>query len=66
MAIDEKLLEILACPACKGDVTVVSDVTVSDVTASGDGAGLICEKCKLLYPIVDDIPVMIVEEAKSI
>jgi len=55
MAIDKKLLDILACPACKGDVT-----------PAGDGAGLICEKCRLLYPIIDDIPVMIVEEARGI
>lgn len=55
MAIDKQLLNILACPACKGDVVV-----------SVDGAGLICEKCKLLYPIIDDIPVMIVEEARAI
>ncbi|OGD25844.1 MAG: hypothetical protein A2Y56_08125 [Candidatus Aminicenantes bacterium RBG_13_63_10] len=52
MAIDPELLEILACPVCKVSVTLTRD-----------GAGLFCGKCLRLYPIVDDIPVMLVEEA---
>ncbi|MBI2487240.1 MAG: Trm112 family protein [Deltaproteobacteria bacterium] len=52
MPIDEKLLEILACPKCKGDIRL-----------SEDQAGLICDRCKLLYPIKDDIPIMLIEEA---
>jgi hypothetical protein len=55
MAIDKKLLEILACPKCKGDVKI-----------SDDGKGIICEKCRLIYPVRDDIPVMLIDEAKSI
>ena len=52
MPIDPKLLEILACPACR-----------TEVTLTGDGTGLRCSSCGRLYPIVEDIPVMLVEEA---
>ena len=52
MAIDKELLDILACPKCKGDI---------QVTEKGDG--LICDKCKLVYPIKDGIPVMLIDEA---
>jgi uncharacterized protein YbaR (Trm112 family) len=52
MAISPELLEILACPKCKGDV---------QLTEKEDG--LICNSCKLLYPIKDDIPVMLIDEA---
>lgn len=55
MAISNELLEILACPKCKGDLLLT------------DGKdGLICEKCKLLYAIKDDIPIMLVDEATPI
>ena len=52
MAIKKELLDILCCPKCKGDI---------QLTDGGDG--LICPKCKLLYPIKDDIPIMLIEEA---
>jgi D-glycero-D-manno-heptose 1,7-bisphosphate phosphatase len=52
MAIKKELLEILACPKCKGDIVL---------TKKGDG--LICKSCKLVYPIKDDIPVMLIDEA---
>jgi uncharacterized protein YbaR (Trm112 family) len=52
MAISEELLKILACPKCKGDI---------HVNEAGDG--LICDACKLLYRIEDDIPVMLIDEA---
>jgi uncharacterized protein YbaR (Trm112 family) len=55
MAISKELLEILACPQCKGEVTL---------TAAGDG--LECPKCKLLYPIKDDIPIMLIDEARRL
>ncbi|PQP34936.1 hypothetical protein C6A37_05150 [Desulfobacteraceae bacterium SEEP-SAG9] len=55
MAISKELLDILACPKCKGDIYL---------NATEDG--LICEKCKLLYEIKDDIPIMLIDEAKSI
>ena len=54
MAISPELLEILRCPKCK------SKVEVKD-----DQSGLKCtgEECALVYPIRDEIPVMLVEEA---
>ena len=53
MAIDEKLLEILACPACDDRPPVKLK-----------GEKLVCEKCKRAYPIRDGIPIMLVEEAE--
>jgi len=55
MAIKQELLDILACPKCKGDIYL-----------NETGTGLVCDKCKLLYEIIDDIPVMLVEEAKPV
>jgi uncharacterized protein len=55
MAISKELLDILACPKCKGDVTL------NEV-----GNGLICDKCKLLYEIKDDIPIMLIDAAKPL
>lgn len=55
MAISDDLLEILACPKCKGDV-------YQNETQDG----LICENCNLLYEIKDDIPIMLIDEAKPI
>jgi uncharacterized protein YbaR (Trm112 family) len=52
MAISKELLDILACPKCKGDV---------HLTDTQDG--LVCKPCKLMYPIRDDIPVMLIDEA---
>ncbi len=52
MAIDKELLEILACPKCKGDIHL----------ADGN-KGLVCDACHLMYPIKDDIPVMLIDEA---
>lgn len=53
MAIDAQLLEILACPLCKEDVKLTADEK-----------GLKCVKCHRVYPIKDDIPVMLIDEAK--
>ncbi len=52
MAISKELLDILACPKCKGDLELEKDQS-----------GLVCHKCSLKYPIVDDIPVMLIDEA---
>ena len=52
MAVDPDLLAILACPNCKTAVTLVKD-----------GSALKCATCKRVYPIKDDIPVMLVDEA---
>jgi uncharacterized protein YbaR (Trm112 family) len=55
MAINPELLEILRCPKCK-----------SKVEEKEDGSSLRCvnPECRLVYPIREDIPVMLVEEAK--
>ena len=50
MPLSHPLLDILACPACKGPVRLTND-------------GLICDACRLLYPVRNDIPVMLAEEA---
>jgi uncharacterized protein YbaR (Trm112 family) len=55
MTIDKKLLEILACPKCKGDI---------HLTEAEDG--LVCNACKLLYEIKDGIPIMLIDEAKPL
>ena len=52
MAVDPELLEILACPNCKTAVTLVKN-----------GSALKCATCKRVYPITDDIPVMLIDEA---
>ncbi len=49
----EKLLNILACPKCKGDLEY-----------DKDNERLICDKCRLRYRIEDDIPVMLIDEAE--
>ena len=52
MPVDPALLEILVCPECKAPVRLVKHDTA-----------LRCEKCHRVYPIKDDIPVMLVDEA---
>lgn len=54
MPIRPELLEILACPQCKGPVRQESE-----------NERIICDDCKLAYPIRDDIPVMLVDEAQT-
>lgn len=55
MTINQELLEILACPKCKGEI---------HLNEAEDG--LICEACQLVYEIRDDIPIMLIEEAKPL
>ncbi|CAB1055699.1 FIG002473: Protein YcaR in KDO2-Lipid A biosynthesis cluster [Olavius sp. associated proteobacterium Delta 1] len=55
MAISQELLDILACPKCKGDLY-----------QNDAKDGLICDQCKLMYEIRDDIPIMLIDEAKSL
>lgn len=55
MAIDQELLDILACPKCKGEVRLTEEKD-----------GLVCDACKLKYPVRDDIPVMLIDEAEKI
>lgn len=51
--LDAKLLEILACPACKEPVKQVEDK-------------IVCEKCHKQYPIKDGIPIMLIDEAEDV
>jgi len=53
MAISKELLEILACPACKNEVRMTED-----------GKWLVCSRCRLKYPVRDDIPVMLIDKAE--
>jgi uncharacterized protein YbaR (Trm112 family) len=55
MTIKKELLDILACPKCKGELTLTKE-----------GDGLDCAACKLRYPIRDDIPIMLIDEAKPL
>ncbi|MCF7811537.1 Trm112 family protein [bacterium] len=52
--LNEKLLEILACPKCKGDLEY-----------DKDNDKLTCHKCRLIYKIENDIPIMLIDEAES-
>jgi uncharacterized protein YbaR (Trm112 family) len=53
MGFDKELLEILACPQCKGKLTLAPEED-----------GLVCLACKLKYPIRDNFPVMLADEAE--
>jgi len=55
MTISKELLDILACPKCKGAI---------HLNESQDG--LICDHCRLLYEIRDGIPIMLIDEAKPL
>ena len=52
MAVNPELLKILVCPLCKATLLLIND-----------GQGLKCTKCNRVYPIRDDIPVMMISEA---
>lgn len=51
--IDKELLQILACPICKGGVELRSDK-------------IVCVQCKKYYPVEDDVPMMLVDRAKPV
>jgi uncharacterized protein YbaR (Trm112 family) len=53
MAVSKELLDILVCPLDKAPVKLTAD-----------GSGLKCSACKRVYPIRDDIPVMLIDEAR--
>ena len=55
MPIAAELKEILACPKCKGELEFREDEQK-----------IICKACKLVYRIEDDIPVMLIDEAKPL
>ena len=53
--ISQELLDILACPQCKGPVHL-----------NDAKDGLICERCRLQYEIREDIPIMLIDEARKL
>ena len=55
MAISSELVDILVCPRCKGGLKLITD-----------GSGLVCPVCRLKYPIREDIPIMLIDEAEKI
>lgn len=55
MGISKELLEILACPKCKGDIQI-----------NDKQDGLVCNACHLLYHIKEDIPIMLIDEATKL
>ncbi|MDL2269337.1 Trm112 family protein [Desulfosarcina sp. OttesenSCG-928-G17] len=55
MPLHPELLKLLVCPQCKGEL---------HLTDHQDG--LVCDVCKLIYEIRDDIPIMLVEEARPL
>jgi uncharacterized protein YbaR (Trm112 family) len=55
MTISQELLEILACPKCKGPLTLAPDKSAFD-----------CFACKLRYPIENEIPVLLTSEARPL
>ena len=51
--VDAELLKILACPSCKGRLEY-----------DGERNTLDCKQCRLLFPVDNGVPIMLVEEAK--
>ena len=55
MALNKDLIDMLACPKCKGPLTLRADQSAFE-----------CQTCKLAYPVIEDIPNFIIEEAQPI
>jgi uncharacterized protein YbaR (Trm112 family) len=53
MALDKELLEVLACPKCKGELEYKEAEEQ-----------LVCHRCRLIYSIKDNIPIMLIDEAQ--
>ncbi len=56
MSLPAELLDILVCPKCKGDLE----------HREGPAEALICHACHLMYMVEDDIPIMLIDEAKPL
>jgi len=55
VALDQKLLDILVCPNCRGEVEYLAAESI-----------IVCRgRCKYRYPVRDDIPVMLIDEAEK-
>jgi uncharacterized protein len=52
VTLDPELLKILVCPQCKGELGL-----------NEKEDGLLCHSCRLVYPVKNDIPVMLIDEA---
>ena len=52
--VEKELLEILVCPKCKGELKYDQEQDK-----------LICDQCRLIYRVEDDIPIMLIDEAES-
>lgn len=55
MTLDKDLIQILRCPKCKGELELEEDES-----------GFVCQPCKLRYPVENDIPNFLVEEAEKV
>ena len=55
MSLEDKLLEILVCPKCKGELEY-----------RREAAELVCQRCALRYEVRDDIPIMLIDEARPL
>jgi uncharacterized protein YbaR (Trm112 family) len=55
MALNKELLQILACPKCKGNLELI-----------GQEEGLKCAACGVVYPVREEIPVMLIDEAIAV
>jgi uncharacterized protein len=55
MPLNRELIELLACPKCRGKLDL-----------RGDESAFVCARCKLAYPVIDEIPNFIIEEAKPV
>jgi hypothetical protein len=55
MTLAKELLTIIVCPRCKGDIQ-----------PADDGNHLVCRACRLKYPVIDGIPLMLIEEAEPL
>lgn len=55
MPLAEEIISILACPKCRGDLNLVAD-----------GSGLLCKACNLVYPVRNDVPVLLIEDARPL
>jgi uncharacterized protein YbaR (Trm112 family) len=58
--LEKELLDILACPKCKGDLEYKTDKN------NNKNGQLICHQCNLIYRVEDDIPIMLIDEAEKL
>ncbi|HWP37417.1 MAG TPA: Trm112 family protein [Gemmatimonadales bacterium] len=56
MSLPKDLLDILVCPKCKGDLEY----------RTSPKEDLVCHACRLVYAVEDDIPIMLIDEAKPL